>query len=45
MEQLLLKFVQQRYKRNKLPGQRTISSDVFRKEILREFGNVRVTGE
>lgn len=45
LEEELLKFVQQRFKRDKLPWQRTISSEVFRKEILREFGNYRANAE
>ena len=45
LEEDLLKFVQQRFKRDKLPWQRTISSEVFRKEILREFGNYRANAE
>lgn len=42
MEKEHLRFVQKRFKKDKLPWQRTISSDVFRHEILKEFGNFHV---
>jgi hypothetical protein len=41
MEKEMLRFVQKRFKKDKLPWQRTISSDIFRGEIIKEFGNLR----